>query len=1029
MKFYCDGRGTPFPKVSYYSIRTKLLCCLLVLLSLNSNTFAVANSSVTALSNSFDDIKVHGVVTDSKGTTLPGVSIKIKGTNKGTITDMNGAYSITAPASGVLVFTFIGFASQELAVKAENTVNVKLLEASNSLDAVVVVGYGTQSKRLVTGAISKVDLAQTRSLPNTNVTEALRGRVAGVQFTSNGRPGQNGSILIRGPRSLSGGNDPLIVVDGIFFNGNLSDINPNDIESIDVLKDASAAAIYGSRAANGVILVTSKKGTSDKPVVTLNSYYGVSEIARTIKLLSPERYIEKTLDYLKESGQAVKPDIADNLTSVEAENYRAGKSLDPWQEATQDASISSVDLSVAGKSGKTSFYNSASYTNEKGLMYNDNQKRITLRSNIENQVNDWLKIGMTATFVNRDLSGISADLNSLYYSSPYGNWFYPDGQPTQFSVTTETISGNPLRSSILTTNSEVSQNLFSNFYGIVNIPAIKGLSYRVNFSPNYRWDHNYNAVRQDIHVTNNTKSASKFNQQSYDYVLENIVTYNRRINDDHYFDVTLLYGRNRNRFENTTATASQLSTDALGYNSLTFGGIQTVASAAQDVNGISSMARINYNYKEKYLVTLTARRDGSSVFAKNNKYATFPSAAIGWIASEEGFLKDSKTISLLKFKLSYGAVGNQAISPYQSISLSNTNNYVYGNPGITALGVYPANMANDNLKWETTYTSNLAVDFGLFNNRINGTVEVYNSDTKNLLVRRIIPVMTGYTSVQANLGATNNKGIDIAINTVNVKSSKFEWLSNFTVSMNKNKIVHLYRSDVNGDGKEDDDLANNWFIGHPITSYFDYVFNGIYQQGDAIPANSQPGFVRLKDLNGDGVINASDRTIVGSGGQPKFRGGIGNTFNYSGFSLYVFVNAMLGWTSDFILLDPNSTRSENSPGRALNQIDAGWWTPENKSATRPSLVYTNTAGHNYYVSRNFARIQDVSLSYNFPKKITDRLKLGSLRAYVSGKNLYTFTNYPGSDPEIITATGTAANIKANMYPLARTISFGFNVGF
>ena len=998
--------------------------------------------SIPSIRNKAQDLQIHGTVTDSKGLVLPGISIRVKGKDKGTSTDMNGMFTINVPdGQSVLVFSFIGFATQEVAVNNNKQLNVKLVESENALSEVVVVGYGTQSKRVVTGAISKVDLAQTRDLPNTNVTEALRGRVAGVQFTSNGRPGQSGSILIRGARSLSGGNNPLIVLDGVFFNGSLNDISPDDIESMDILKDASAAAIYGSRAANGVILITSKKGISDKPVVQLNTYTGFSDAARTLKLLTPERYIQKTLDYLVQSGQTVKPNIADNLSSGEAANYNAGISLDPWKEAMQTSSIRSVDLSVSGKSGKTSFYNSASYSKESGLIYDDNQKRITLRSNIENQVADWLKIGMAATFVSRDLSGVSADLNSLYYSSPYGSWFYPDGQPTQFSVTTETVSGNPLRNSILTTNSETSRNLFSNFYAVINIPKIEGLAYRVNFSPNYRWDHTYNAVRQDTHLSTNTKAANKFNQESFDYVLENILTYNKQINQNNAFDVTLLYGRNRSKFESTTAAATQLSTDALGYNSLTYGGVQTAASSAQDVNGISSMVRINYRLKEKYLVTVTARRDGSSVFAKNNKFASFPSASLSWIASEENFMKNIKALDFLKFRLSYGAVGNQAISPYQSISLSNTNNYVYGNPGTTALGVYPANMANDNLKWETTYTSNLGVDFGLFKNRLTGTVELYNSNTKDLLVRRLIPVMTGYTSVQTNLGATNNKGIEVSLSSSNIIAKKFEWGTNVAVSMNRNKIVHLYRADVNGDGVEDDDVANNWFIGQPITSYYDYVFDGIYQQGDVIPAGSQAGFVRLKDLNGDGVIDAKDRKVVGSGGQPKFQGSLTNTFNYGNFSLSIMLNTMLGWETDFTLLDPNSTKSENSPGRALNQIDAGWWTAENPSTTRPSLVYTNPTGHNYYVSRNFLRVQDVSLGYSFPKKVTEKLKLGNLRVYASAKNLYTFTNYPGSDPEVMpttsassvvpltTGTYTAAQLKSAMYPLARTISFGLNVGF
>ncbi len=1035
MKSNCEGKGIPFRQsftkhrklvksVQYLAFAALLLSCNTVV------SAADLAYSYHVKENSLPPIKVYGTITDLKGNQLPGVSIRVKGTNKGTVSDMNGNYTLELNEPATITFTFVGFLTQEVNVTGGQAVNIKMVEEQNSLSQVVVTGYGTQSKRNVTGAIAKVDLAQTRDLPNTNVTEALRGRVPGVQFNSNGRPGQNGTILVRGARSLGGANNPLIVVDGIFFNGSLNDINPNDIESIDILKDASAAAIYGSRAANGVILITSKKGTTEKPVIRFNVYTGVSDPAHEIKLLSPERYLEKTLDYQRQIASAgtVIKQAQDYLTSSERANYDAGVTLNPWKEATQRASFTSADLSVSSKAGRTSFYNSASYTNEKGILFNDNQKRITLRSNIETQVTDWFKVGMASTFVNRDLSGVAADLNSLYYSSPYGTWRYPDGEPTQFSVKEETISGNPIRGSLLTKNEEIARNLFANFYGILNIPQVPGLAYRVNFSPNYRWDHTYNATRQDIRLSNNTKSASKFNQETYDYVLENILTYNRKLGRDHYFDVTFLYGRNRSGFESTTANAAQLSTDALGWNSLQFAGTPTISSSAQEVNGISSMARLNYRLKDRYLLTLTARRDGSSVFAKNNKYATFPSASLAWVASDEAFLKNSKVISSLKFRVSYGSVGNQAISPYQSLSLSSTNNYVYGNPGVTALGVFPANIANDNLKWETTHTTNLGVDFGLFNNRISGTVELYNSRTNDLLVTRAIPVMTGFTNILTNLGETNNKGIEIGLNTLNVNGRKFTWNTNFTVSINRNKIVHLYGSDANNDGKEDDDIANAWFIGKPITSFYGYQFDGIYQQGDNIPSGSQPGFIRFKDTNGDGVINAADRTVVGSGGSPKFMGGLGNTFTYGNFSLNVFVNTMLGWKAPFILLDPNSSLSENSPGRALNQIDAGWWTPENRSNTRPSLVYTNPLGYQYYVSRNFARIQDATLGYNLPKRIAEKLKLTNLKIYVSGKNLHTFTNYPGSDPEINAGT-SAATIKSNMYPLARTISFGFNAGF
>jgi TonB-linked SusC/RagA family outer membrane protein len=984
---------------------------LIILLLLLSSTNTFAQSRL-----------VKGLVQDEKGITMPGVNVTLKGTSTGVVTDVNGKYSISISGNEMLIFSFLGYESQEIAVQKRTVINVVLLPTSKELGEVVVVGYGTQSKHNITGSITQVDVAKIANLPNTNVSQELRGIVAGVQVTENGRPGQSGTILIRGPRSLSASNDPLIVLDGIIFSGSLTDINPNDIQSLAVLKDASSAAIYGSRAANGVILVTSKIGTTEKPRIRFNFFTGVSEWAYKVKLFSPERYVQSKLDYRAQSGLEADPSkIASYLLKTESDNYIAGISHNPWDEASQPGRIGSYDLSISGRSQSTNYYISGSLVDEKGLIFDDNQKRISVRANIDNQITDWMSIGINSTFIHRDLSGVSADLGNAYTNSPYGNWYYSDGAPTQFIVPEDQAYGNSVRTSILTTNEEIYDNLFSNIYAKITVPFIKGLNYRINYSPNYRWNHNYNFFRQDKHLTNNTTNASKFDQKNFDWVLENILTYSKRLGKNHALDFTLLYGRNHYGFESTTATADQLSSDALGFNNLGLGSILSNSSTASATEGISSMIRINYRFKEKYLLTLTGRQDGSSVFAENNKYATFPSGSLAWIVSDEPFIKKAAFIDMLKLRLSYGAVGNQAIGPYQSLGLSSTNQYVYGDGGATSLGVYPSNMGNTSLKWETTYTANAAIDFDLFKGRLGGTIEVYNSNTSDLLVRRSIPVMTGFNSVFTNIGKINNKGIELTLNSINIQEGKFEWGTNFVFSANRNKIVHLYNTDANGDGKEDDDIANNWFIGHPITTYYDYVFDGIYQVGDQIPSGSKPGFVRFKDLNGDGKIDANDRAIIGSGGQPDLKFGITNILRYGNVSLSVFVNAMQGWISSFPLL--NTAVSPNAPGRGLNQLDAGYWTAENKSTTRPSLVYNNPLSAGWYLSRNFVRIQDVSLSYQFSKKMLSKLKISNLTVFMSGKNLYTFTKWLGSDPE---SGGTSGS---SFYPIPRTITFGVNIGF
>jgi len=968
---------------------------------------------------------VTGKVNDNQtGDAMPGVNIQVKGTTIGAITDAEGKYSLSVTdRNAILVFSFIGYVAQEIPVAGKTTVDVVLIGVLKGLEEVIVVGYGTQSKHNITGSIASVDLAKIATLPNTNISQSLTG-VPGVQFTNTGRPGQTGAILIRGQNSLSGSNDPLVVLDGITFYGSLSDINPDDIQSLQVLKDASSASIYGSRAANGVILVTSKKGTTEKPTISFNAFYGLSYVGNELKLLSPERYIERRLQWRKINNQEADPaNIASYLAPDEATNYNAGISHNAWDMIAQQGSISSYDLSVSGKTALTSYYISSALSFEQGLIYNDKEKRVTFRANIDNQITKWLNIGFTSSFSHRDPSGQEADVQQAYRSSPYGTYYDPDGTPTRYIVSDENAVTNPLYGSFYSTNVQTSDNVFSNFFTQIDIPFIKGLSYRLNFSPNYRWNNTYNFTSQDPRRTDNMTSGSKYNGKSFDWVLENIVTYKREIGINHAIDLTLLYGRNHSESESTTANASLFSTDVLGFNNLGLGSIFTNSSTASGSEGISSMARLNYQFKKRYMLTLTARRDGSSVFATNYKYAIFPSVALGWMISEEPFLKTVKFIDMMKIRVSYGSIGNQAIASYQSLSLSTLQRYVFGDGGTSSLGVVKATLGNNNLKWESTYTTNAAVDFSLFEQRISGTFEVYNSNTKDLLVSRAIPVMTGYTSILTNIGEVNNKGIELSLNWVNIKRNKFLWNSSATYAYNKNEIVHLFRTDLNGDGKEDDVVANGWFIGYPIHSYYDYVFDGIYQEGDTdIPAGSTPGFVRVKDLTGEGIRNAQDRTIVGSGTNPKYDFSIRNNFYYGHLSLSVFVGGMLGWSGMFNLINPLV------PGRALNQVDEGWWTAENKSNTRPTLLYNNPLGTNWYVSRDFVRIKDASIAYDLDKMTLDKVKLSSLRIYLSVKNLYTFTKFPGSDPES-GGDYTSEQGSSNLFPMPRTFTLGLNIGF
>ena len=973
---------------------------------------------------------ISGKVIDDSGLPLPGVSIIVKNTTNGTITDIDGKYTLNnVPADAILVYSFVGMKTEEITVSGKTAIDVTLQEDAIGLEEVVAIGYGTQTKRFVTGSISSVDMEKTKDLlPNTNVAQSL-GQIAGIQFIGNGRPGQNGSILIRGQNSLGTNSSPLIVLDGIIFEGSLADINVQDIKTIDVLKDAASTAIYGSRAANGVIMITSVKGTSAKPVIRVNSTLGISEAAEWIKLQSREGYIQRRIDYHTQANDNVDvSDISSLLQSDELENYNNGVFNDPFKDLiSRQGSLSTLDLSVSGKTDKVNYLFSGSLSNDVGLIKGDQEKRVTFRINLDTKINEWLTVGTTSFFSYRDQSGITPDLSNAYRNSPYGNFYYPDGNVKFNPVTAEAAGYNAMYEYELTDNSENRKNLFSNLYAKIDIPYIKGLTFKMNYSPNFEWHNNYTFMRQDPYAVSNNTSANKTYDTAFRWVWENILNYKFSIGDDHDFDATLMYGRNHADSDQTIAEASLFDLDYLGYNNFGLGGQQQTSTYYSEKNGVSSMARLNYIYKKKYMLSLAVRRDGSSVFGDNNKFATFPSAAFSWIASEESFIKNIEAISLLKVRASYGANGNDAISPYQTKSLNTTTHYAFGNGGSSIIGVIPETvMGNESLKWESTYATNVGIDFGILNNRISGSFDIYNKTTKDLIVQRTIPPTNGYEKTYDNIGEVNNKGVEVTLNTVNIQHSKFQWNTSFTFGYNKNKIVHLF-GDVNGDGIEDDDIGNGWFIGKDINSFFDYEFDGIYQEGDTnIPTNSKPGYVRVKDLSKDGTINAdnSDKTIVGHGKHPDFAITFTNTFNYGNLSLYISMNSMLGWEAPFNLINPLDM------GRAFNSMDAGYWTPENKSNTRPSLIYNNPLGANWYFSRDFLRIKDVALSYDLHKIKTPLFSgFSSLRLTLSVKNLYTFTKWLGPDPES-SGSGTTSNQgSSDLYPMPRTYSIGINMSF
>ena len=970
------------------------------------------------------DQTITGQVTDlSTDEPLPGVNVVVKGTTIGAVTNVEGNYRLTAPDDAdTLIFSSVGYESEEIAIGNQTVIDLAMAPDIQSLAEIVVVGYGEQSRQNVTGAVAEVDVETIKNTPNTNVSQALRGRVAGVQFQDNGRPGQNGEIIVRGRSSITASNNPLIVLDGVFFNGSLADINPNDVASMEVLKDASASAIYGARAANGVILVTTKKGTSAKPTISFNAYYGVSDWSNQLNLLTPERYLQKTLDWRRATDQPADPNaITDYLSPEEQENYRNGRTLDPWEEISQNASIQSYDLSVSGKLENTNYYLSLSYNDEEGLILGDDAQRISVRTNLQTSLSSWLNVGLTSQFSSRNLSGVEASTSNAYWLSPYGQLF-DDGDLVPYP-TGETLNLNPLFETTFNDNEEVFNNLFANFFITVDAPFLEGLSYRLNLSPNLRWNHEYDFSPSFAgDVLTRFSEASKLEEKHFDWVIENIVNYKVAFGDAHELDATFLYGRNQFNFKSTLAEASFFFNNATGWDNLNLAEVQNTFSDRTQLDQTSLMARLNYRLLNKYLFTFTARRDGSSVFGSNNKWGTFPSAAIAWVASEEPFVQNLSFINYLKVRASYGRIGNQGLDPYSSLNRLETVQYVYGDGSPTYVGLSPDQMGNPNLGWETSVSANLAVEFGLLKNRLGGTIELYSTQTEDLLLERAIPETNGFTSVLQNIGKTENRGIEVSLNSTNVESDKFRWVSDVVLTHNRNKIVSLYGIDADNDGVEDNDVSNCWIIGEPVLIEYDFLVEGIWQEDDDIPDGFQPGDTRVRDLTGNGELTPDDRTVIGQR-EPNITWGLNNRFTYGPFELSVFLNGQHGFIRRYDPLDP-SNRGGNFPERAVNMLDEGdgWWTPENRSNTRPALNFRNPLGHQFYADRDFVRIQDVSLSYNVNTSLLERFQLGSLRVYVSGRNLATFTDWPGWDPE-------SGNFNRFSFPTARTIIGGINLSF
>jgi len=973
---------------------------------------------VTSLSNnaSAQTTAIKGRVTDSKGQTLPGVTVKLLGTNEAAVTDINGAYKINASSASRLQFSYVGYITQTVVVGNSTQIDISLADDVNKqLNEVVVVGYGTQKRSDVTGSITSVPKARLEELPVTNVLQSVEGAVAGLTVTSTSMiPGSQPAALIRGQNSITATSGPYIVVDGIPLSksgGSLNDINPNDIASVEILKDASATAIYGMNGSNGVILVTTKRGNIGKPLIRYNGYAGYENISHLLAPRDAASFTQKYLDYLLETNTKQQfPEPVYN--NGERANYAAGKTTDWVKEATQQGIMQDHNVSISGGTPDTKYFISGDYLNQKGVIKGYQYNRVSVRSNLDVNVTDFLTIGTSMYAANNNYDGGRANLLFATAMSPYGNEFNADGTYMIYPQSPEQLYTNPMLG-LTTDQVNRSFNLSANGYAELKFGGVlKGLKYHLNVG------YNYLPTRVDSYSGRlaNTPlgSASASSSETQSYTLENLLYYDRDFGKSH-INVTGLYSAQRRSYFTSTAGGTGYINDQLSFNDIGVGSTLTSSSYQDRYAANSQMGRINYSYDSKYLLTLTARRDGSSVFGANTtKYGWFPSAAARWNISKEAFLKNSKIIDNLDVRLSYGKSGNEALPVYKTITTDGTVRFPFS--GVSQIGVQASNLGNANLHWENTASTNLGIDFGVLNNRISGTIDAYSSQTSGLLLSRGLPAITGYGSVLDNIGQTANKGVEITINTRNIDLKNFRWETMLVYAVNRNKIVSLY-----GDGK--DDLGNRWFLGYPISVVYDYKMTGVWQTGqDASKQDpgAKPGDLKFADITGDGKIGADDKVILGQT-TPKWTGGITNTFHYKQFNLSVFFQTAQG-----MLKNDADYNYADEAGRRNTPAAIGYWTPTNGNNQFQALSYTNTRGYGYPHDASYTRLKDVTLSYVFSPKTLESLHLAGLTVYASGRNLHTFTNWIGWDPEDNYATRGASN-DANNYPQTRTIIMGVNI--
>ncbi|MEO8109921.1 MAG: TonB-dependent receptor [Ginsengibacter sp.] len=1006
---------------------------------------------------------ITGKITSPSGDPIAGASVQVKGSSVGTSANEQGEFSITvAGARPILVISNVGYKNKEVSVKNQSQVNIVLEEDQNELSQVVIIGYGAVKKSDLTGSVASIKSDELKAVPVTSFDQAMQGRAAGVQVTqTSGKPGAEASIRIRGTSSINAGNEPLYVIDGLLVSsdggdmttgvtlgpriGALSAINPSDIESIEILKDASATAIYGSRGANGVVLITTKRGKSGAGTVSFDMYYGQQEVANKLDVLNAAQFANLVND----------AKLNADATPIYVNPKNLGEGTDWQSELFRKAPMASYQLSFSGGDEKTKYSLSGGYFDQDGIIINSNFKRYTFRANLDRELSKKLTVGTSLSYANINSTGVLTNngtivpgvvsaallfnpVLSVYDSATKGGYTFENDRGKTL--------GNPIADAKEYNSYTNSSRILGNFYARYKITndlelkssfGIDGFNQKESsFGPNF-------LKRTQASMG----EAALGTVQGLTWLNENTLTYNKDWNEKH--SVNALVGFTTQQFKNESlfAYAFDFPDSRTGYHNIAAGlKPQKSANGESQWSLVSYLGRVNYSLLDKYLFTATGRIDGSSKFAEGKKYGFFPSGAFAWKVIKEDFMQQAKFISDLKFRISYGVIGNQAIPPYQSLALVGPYGegvFNSSNGPEVYTGLEPLSFVNKNLKWESTRQLDIGLDVSFFQNRLSITADYYQKKTFDLLLSTPIPTTSGFSSTVLNVGNILNNGFDFDIRSVNTRG-QLNWNTSLNISVNRNKITNL--------NTETDILLLGGSLlrkGQPVGTFYGYIFDGIFQTdqeassspvlvgqgpGSPNPASfAKAGDRKYRDINSDGKIDAKDRTLLGSA-QPDFTFGFNNSFSYKNIELNIFFQGSQGnKMANFNNLDLLNFTGQNN---VLAEAGLNRWTPQNPGNKYPRALSSGSLDVGVFSSAivedaSYLRLKNVTLAYRIPAGIINKVKIKSLRVFAGATNLWTLTNYSGYDPEANTygQSTTLIGIDAGGYPQARTYTIGINAGF